>query len=184
MGVSSTWRPESGRIDGYPIHSGSVFQPPTQEFTGELMATMRVAAKPALAPMKVAQISKPGGDFEIVEREVPEPEAGQVRIKVQACGVCHSDVLTKEGLWPGIQYPRVPGHEVAGVIDEVGAGVSAWKKGQRVGVGWHGGRDGTCRECQRGDFRNWQNLKIPRIRHDGGFQPGNGRPRGGTGGVT
>jgi D-arabinose 1-dehydrogenase-like Zn-dependent alcohol dehydrogenase len=80
---------------------------------------------------------------------------------VQACGVCHSDVLTKEGLWPGIQYPRVPGHEVAGIIDEVGAGVSAWKKGQRVGVGWHGGQDNTCRECRRGDFRNCRNLKIP-----------------------
>src|SRR5207244_1566127 len=105
-----------------------------------------------------------------VERKIPEPGAGQVRIKVQACGVCHSDVLTKEGLWPGIQYPRVPGHEVAGVIDEVGAGVSAWKKGQRVGVGWHGGRDGTCRECQRGDFRNCQNLKIPGISYDGGYQ--------------
>ena len=89
---------------------------------------------------------------------------------MQACGVCHSDVLTKEGLWPGIQYPRVPGHEVAGVIDEVGAGVSAWKKGQRVGVGWHGGHDGTCRECRRGDFRNCQNLKIPGISYDGGYQ--------------
>ena len=83
--------------------------------------------------MKVAQISKPGGDFEIVEREIPKPGAEQVRIKVQACGVCHSDVLTKEGAWPGIQYPRVPGHEVAGIIDELGAGVSEWKKGQRVG---------------------------------------------------
>jgi D-arabinose 1-dehydrogenase-like Zn-dependent alcohol dehydrogenase len=93
-----------------------------------------------------------------------------VRIKVQACGVCHSDVLTKEGLWPGIQYPRVPGHEVAGVIDELGAGVSEWKKGQRVGVGWHGGQDNTCRECRRGDFRNCQNLKIPGISYDGGYQ--------------
>src|SRR2546429_8437768 len=134
------------------------------------MATLRVAVKPEAAPMKAAQISKPGADFELIERKIPEPGAGQVRIKVQACGVCHSDVLTKEGLWPGIQYPRVPGHEVAGVIDEVGAGVSAWKKGQRVGVGWHGGRDGTCRECQRGDFRNCQDLKIPGIRYDGGFQ--------------
>lgn len=134
------------------------------------MATLRVAAKPELAPMKVAQISKPGGDFEIVEREIPEPGAQQVRIKVQACGVCHSDVLTKDGLWPGIQYPRIPGHEVAGIIDEVGAGVSAWKKGQRVGVGWHGGQDGTCRECRRGDFRNCRNLKIPGISYDGGYQ--------------
>src|SRR5271170_3171274 len=134
------------------------------------MATMRVAAAPELAPMKAAQISKPGADFEIVEREIPTPGAGEVRIKVQACGVCHSDVLTKDGLWPGIQYPRVPGHEVAGVIDEVGAGVSAWTKGQRVGVGWHGGQDNTCRECRRGDFRNCQNLKICGISYDGGYQ--------------
>jgi D-arabinose 1-dehydrogenase-like Zn-dependent alcohol dehydrogenase len=120
--------------------------------------------------MMVAQISKPGGDFEIVKRDIPEPGAGEVRIKVQACGVCHSDVLTKEGSWPGIQYPRVPGHEVAGVIDAVGAGVSAWKKGQRAGVGWHGGHDGTCRECRRGDFRNCRNQKICGISYDGGYQ--------------
>jgi D-arabinose 1-dehydrogenase-like Zn-dependent alcohol dehydrogenase len=93
-----------------------------------------------------------------------------VRIKVQACGVCHSDVFTKEGSWPGIEYPRVPGHEIAGLIDEVGAGVSAWKKGQRVGVGWHGGQDNTCRSCRRGDFRNCENLKIPGISYDGGYQ--------------
>jgi D-arabinose 1-dehydrogenase-like Zn-dependent alcohol dehydrogenase len=93
-----------------------------------------------------------------------------VRIKVQACGVCHSDVFTKEGLWPGIEFPRVPGHEVAGLIDEVGAGVSAWKKGQRVGVGWHGGQDNTCRSCRRGDFRNCENAKIPGISYDGGYQ--------------
>jgi D-arabinose 1-dehydrogenase-like Zn-dependent alcohol dehydrogenase len=120
--------------------------------------------------MKVAQISKAGGDFEIVEREIPKPGAGEVRIKVHACGVCHSDVLTKEGAWPGIQYPRVPGHEVAGIIDELGAGVSVWKKGQRVGVGWHGGQDGTCPSCRRGDFRNCQNLKISGISYDGGYQ--------------
>jgi D-arabinose 1-dehydrogenase-like Zn-dependent alcohol dehydrogenase len=120
--------------------------------------------------MKVAQISKAGGDFEIVEREIPKPGAGEVRIKVQACGVCHSDVLTKEGAWPGIQYPRVPGHEVAGIVDELGAGVSVWKKGQRVGVGWHGGQDGTCPSCRRGDFRNCQNLKISGISYDGGYQ--------------
>jgi D-arabinose 1-dehydrogenase-like Zn-dependent alcohol dehydrogenase len=120
--------------------------------------------------MKVAQISKAGGDFEIVEREIPKPGAGQVRIKVQACGVCHSDMLTKEGAWPGIQYPRVPGHEVAGIIDELGAGVSVWKKGQRVGVGWHGGEDGTCPSCRRGDSRNCQNLKITGISYDGGYQ--------------
>lgn len=134
------------------------------------MATLRVAARPAVAPMKVAQVTKPGAPFEIVERAIPEPGAGQVRIKVQACGVCHSDVLTKDGLWPGIQYPRVPGHEVAGVIDEVGDGVSNWKKGQRVGVGWHGGQDNTCRECRRGDFRNCRNLQVCGISYDGGYQ--------------
>jgi D-arabinose 1-dehydrogenase-like Zn-dependent alcohol dehydrogenase len=120
--------------------------------------------------MKVAQISKAGGDFEIVEREIPKPDAGHVRIKVQACGVCHSDMLVKEGAWPGIQYPRVPGHEVAGVIDELGADVSVWQKGQRVGVGWHGGEDGTCPSCRRGDFRNCRNLKIAGISYDGGYQ--------------
>ena len=120
--------------------------------------------------MKAAQIPKPGADFEIVEREIPKPEAGQVRIKVQACGVCHSDVFTKEGAWPGIQYPRVPGHEVAGIIDELGPGVSAWKQGQRVGVGWHGGQDNTCPSCRRGDFRNCENVKIPGISYDGGYQ--------------
>jgi D-arabinose 1-dehydrogenase-like Zn-dependent alcohol dehydrogenase len=120
--------------------------------------------------MKVAQVSGPKADFQIVEREIPKPNAGHVRIKVQACGVCHSDVFTKEGTWPGIQYPRVPGHEVAGIIDEVGFGVSAWKKGQRVGVGWHGGQDNTCRECRRGDFRNCRNLKIPGISYDGGYE--------------
>ena len=130
------------------------------------MATPRVA----IAPMKVAQIPKAGADFEIVEREVPRPDAGHVRIKVQACGVCHSDVLTKEGLWPGIQYPRAPGHEVAGIIDELGEGVSEWTKGQRVGVGWHGGHDGTCLACRRGDFRNCRNQKIAGINYDGGYQ--------------
>jgi D-arabinose 1-dehydrogenase-like Zn-dependent alcohol dehydrogenase len=120
--------------------------------------------------MKVAQISKPGAGFQVVEREIPKPGAGEVRIKVQACGVCHSDVLTVEGGFPWIQYPRVPGHEVAGIVDEVGAGVSAWKKGQRVGVGWHGGHDNTCRECRRGDFRNCQNVKIAGISYDGGYQ--------------
>jgi D-arabinose 1-dehydrogenase-like Zn-dependent alcohol dehydrogenase len=130
------------------------------------MATTRVG----IAPMKAAQIPKAGADFQIVEREIPKPGAGEVRIKVQACGVCHSDVLTKEGQWPGIQYPRVPGHEVVGTIDELGAGVSEWKQGQRVGVGWHGGQDGTCPSCRRGDFRNCRNLKIPGISYDGGYQ--------------
>lgn len=130
------------------------------------MATTEVA----VAPMKAAQVPAPGADFQIVERETPSPGAGQVRIKVQACGVCHSDVLTKEGGLPGIEYPRVPGHEVVGVVDEVGAGVSEWTKGQRVGVGWHGGHDGTCLSCRRGDFINCRNMKIPGISYDGGYQ--------------
>src|SRR6266700_6877261 len=123
----------------------------------------------AVATMKVAQVSNPGADFQIVEREIPEPGPGHVRIKVQACGICHSDALTKEGAWPGIQYPRVPGHEVAGIIDEVGAGVTTWKKGQRVGVGWHGGHDGTCLQCRRGDFINCANEKITGFSFDGGY---------------
>ena len=124
----------------------------------------------AVATMKVAQISQAGKGFEIVEREIPEPASGQVRIKVQACGVCHSDSLTVEGLWPGIQYPRIPGHEVAGIVDAVGDGVNEWQIGQRVGVGWHGGHDGTCRECRRGDFVNCRNQKISGISYDGGYQ--------------
>jgi len=130
------------------------------------MATTRVA----VAPMKAAQIPRAGADFEIVEREIPKPGAGEVLIKVQACGVCHSDMFTKEGAWPGIQYPRVPGHEVAGLIEELGDGVSGWTKGQRAGVGWHGGHDGTCLQCRRGDFGNCQNLKIAGISYDGGYQ--------------
>src|SRR5207302_7864361 len=129
------------------------------------MATTRIAD----APMKVAQISKPGADFEIVERATPKPGMGQVRIKVQACGICHSDVLVKEGLWPGIQYPRVPGHEVAGKIDAVGSNVTQWKKGQRVGVGWHGGHGFVCEQCRRGDFAMCVNRKITGIDFDGGY---------------
>src|SRR5262252_8456688 len=130
------------------------------------MATTKVA----ITPMKVAQISKAGGDFEIVEREIPKPGPGQVRIKVQACGVCHSDVFVKEGLWPGIQYPRVPGHEVAGIIDELGTEVIGWKRGQRVGVGWHGGQDNTCIECRRGRFLYCHNSQVAGISYDGGYQ--------------
>src|SRR5579863_9256526 len=110
--------------------------------------------------MRAIQISKPGGPLELVERDLPQPGPGQVRLKVLACGVSHSDVITKEGLFPNISYPRVPGHEVAGVIDEVGADVKNWKKGQRVGVGWHGGHDGTCLACRRGDFVNCVNEKV------------------------
>ena len=120
--------------------------------------------------MKAVQVPKPGGDFEFVEREIPEPGPRQVRIRVQACGICHSDVIIKEGLFPGISYPRVPGHEVIGMIDEVGAGVKDWKKGERVGVGWHGGQDGTCPACRRGDFLNCANAMVCGISFDGGYQ--------------
>ncbi len=123
-----------------------------------------------MARMKAVQVPKPGADFELVEREIPEPGPGQVRIRVQACGVCHSDVITKEGLFPGISYPRVPGHEIAGVIDDVGAGVKGWKKGERVGVGWHGGQDGTCLACRRGDFANCASAIVCGISYDGGYQ--------------
>ena len=123
-----------------------------------------------VATMKAAQVTGAGAGFEIVEREIPEPGPRQVRIKVQACGVCHSDALVVEGSWPGIRYPRVPGHEVAGIVDALGTGVTEWREGQRVGVGWHGGHDGTCRECRRGDFRNCRNVKIPGISYDGGYQ--------------
>src|SRR6202046_4341162 len=130
------------------------------------MATTKVG----IAPMKAAQVPKPGADFEIVERPVPTPGARQVRVKVQACGICHSDSLTKDGQWPGLKYLRVPGHAIAGIVDEVGAGVTDWKKGQRVGVGWHGGHDETCLYCRRGDFRNCVNMQIPGISYDGGYQ--------------
>jgi D-arabinose 1-dehydrogenase-like Zn-dependent alcohol dehydrogenase len=129
-----------------------------------------MATSVAAGVMKVAQISKKGGSFEIVEREIPTPKRGQVRIKVEACGICHSDALVKEGAWPGIQYPRVPGHEVVGVVDDLGADVSAWKTGQRVGVGWFGGQDNTCPSCRRGDFINCQNLLVAGISYDGGYQ--------------
>ena len=130
------------------------------------MATTHVA----IGSMTVAQVQKPGMGVQIVEREIPVPGAGHVHIRVQACGVCHSDAFTVEGTWPGIQYPRVPGHEVTGLVDEVGPGISAWKIGQRVGVGWHGGHDGTCRQCRRGDFRNCEHRQVPGISYDGGYQ--------------
>jgi D-arabinose 1-dehydrogenase-like Zn-dependent alcohol dehydrogenase len=130
------------------------------------MATARGSA----ARMRVVQVPAAGADFQLVEREIPEPGAGHVRIRVQACGICHSDALTKDGHWPGIEYPRVPGHEVAGVIDALGAGVTGWRQGQRVGVGWHGGHDNICPECRRGDFRNCRNLKVAGISYDGGYQ--------------
>jgi D-arabinose 1-dehydrogenase-like Zn-dependent alcohol dehydrogenase len=120
--------------------------------------------------MRAAQISRPGGPFELVERDLPQPAAGQVRIKVQACGICHSDSLVKEGHWPGLQYPRVPGHEVVGIVDAVGPGVAQWKPGQRVGVGWHGGHCGYCDACRSGNFFGCTlALQITGISFDGGY---------------
>lgn len=119
--------------------------------------------------MKAAQISRAGGDWELVERDIPEPGAGQVRVKVEACGICHSDELVKEGHWPGLQFPRIPGHEIAGRIDAVGDNVSAWSNGQRVGVGWHGGHCFVCEPCRRGDFAMCVNRKVTGIDFDGGY---------------
>ncbi|MDP9089767.1 MAG: alcohol dehydrogenase [Pseudomonadota bacterium] len=119
--------------------------------------------------MKAVQVIKPNAALEVVERDVPDPKPRQVRIKVQACGVCHSDMFTVTGAFPGIQYPRVPGHEVVGIIDAVGADVPDWKKGMRVGVGWHGGHCGHCASCRRGDFITCQVGQIPGISYDGGY---------------
>ncbi|HEV8487369.1 MAG TPA: alcohol dehydrogenase [Blastocatellia bacterium] len=119
--------------------------------------------------MKAAQISKANGEWELVERDIPDPGPGQVRVKIDACGICHSDSLVKEGLWPGLQYPRVPGHEVAGRIAAVGEDVTAWKTGQRVGVGWHGGHCFVCEPCRRGDFAMCINRKVTGIDFDGGY---------------
>jgi D-arabinose 1-dehydrogenase-like Zn-dependent alcohol dehydrogenase len=123
-----------------------------------------------MAKMRCVQVSTPKGAFELVERDIPEPGSGAVRIKVQACGICHSDSFTKEGAFPGLQYPRVPGHEIAGVIDAVGANVRGWTTGQRVGVGWHGGHCGYCDSCRRGDFVTCRTAaQIPGITYDGGY---------------
>ncbi len=123
-----------------------------------------------MSKMRVVQVTRANGPLEIVEREIPEPVAGSVRIKVEACGICHSDSVTKEGTWPGIQYPRVPGHEIAGIVDAIGAGVAGWKEGQRVGVGWHGGHCGYCDSCRRGDFVTCQVApQVPGIAYDGGY---------------
>ncbi len=121
------------------------------------------------AKMHAAQISKPGGEWEVVERVMPEPRAGQVRVKVEACGMCHSDVFVKEGLWPGLAYPRVPGHEIAGHIDAVGDNVTAWRPGQRVGVGWHGGHCFVCAPCRRGDFAMCVQRQVTGFDFDGGY---------------
>jgi len=123
-----------------------------------------------MAKMRAAQVAGPNRPIEMVEREIPEPGDGEVRIRVEACGVCHSDSFTKEGTFPGIQYPRIPGHEVAGIIDAIGTGVTGWTLGQRAGVGWHGGHCGYCDSCRRGDFVTC--LVAPQvtgIAHDGGY---------------
>ncbi len=122
-----------------------------------------------MATMRVVQVSRAGGPFQIVERPIPEPGAGSVRIRVQACGICHSDSVTKEGHYPGIQYPRVPGHEVAGVIDAVGSGNAGWQPGQRVGVGWNGGYCGRCDYCRRGEFFACVTHQVTGITYDGGY---------------
>ena len=123
-----------------------------------------------MAKMRSVQVSHPKGPFELVEREIPAPRDGTVRIRVQACGICHSDSFTKEGAFPGIQYPRVPGHEVAGSIDALGTGVLGWTLGQHVGVGWHGGHCGYCDSCRRGDFVTCQiAAQVPGITYDGGY---------------
>ncbi|HEY2539560.1 MAG TPA: alcohol dehydrogenase [Stellaceae bacterium] len=123
-----------------------------------------------MATMRAVEVRQPGGPLELVEREIPEPGPGKVRIKVQACGVCHSDSFTKDGVWPGIEYPRVPGHEVIGLVDAVGAGVAGWNAGQRVGVGWHGGNCGYCGNCRRGDaFACETETLVTGITSDGGY---------------
>ena len=127
-------------------------------------------ARDTVTTMRVVQVTQAKGPFELVERDIPTPGPGKVRIKVQACGICHSDMFTKDGLWPGIQYPRVPGHEVAGIIDAVGPGVVGWTTGQRVGVGWHGGHCGYCDSCRRGDFVTCQvEAQVTGISYDGGY---------------
>jgi alcohol dehydrogenase/propanol-preferring alcohol dehydrogenase len=122
-----------------------------------------------MTTMRAVQVSRPNGPLEIVERPIPEPSAGSVRIKVQACGICHSDSLVKEGAFPGIQYPRVPGHEVAGVVDAVGSGVAGFAPGQTVGVGWHGGYCGRCDHCRRGEFFACVTGQVTGISFDGGY---------------
>lgn len=119
--------------------------------------------------MRAVQVSNPHGPFELVEREIPVPSLRSVRIKVEACGICHSDSIVKEGLFPNIQYPKIPGHEIAGVIDALGEEVTNWKVGQRVGVGWCGGYCHVCEPCRRGEFILCSNGQIPGISYDGGY---------------
>ena len=123
----------------------------------------------AMGKMRAVQVAQGGGALELVEREMPEPTQGEVRVRVEACGVCHSDSLTVEGQWPGLSFPRIPGHEIAGIIDAVGTGVVGWSAGQRVGVGWFGGHCGRCEPCRRGWLIDCRNLRIPGISYDGGY---------------
>ena len=122
-----------------------------------------------MAKMRAVQVVRAGGPLELVEREMPEPTRGEVRVRVEACGVCHSDSFTVEGQWPNLSFPRIPGHEIAGVIDAIGAGVLGWRTGQRVGVGWFGGHCGHCEPCRRGWLIDCRNLRIPGISYDGGY---------------
>jgi D-arabinose 1-dehydrogenase-like Zn-dependent alcohol dehydrogenase len=123
-----------------------------------------------MSSMRAVRVSRAKGPLELVEQPIPQPGPGSVRIKVEACGICHSDFVTKEAIWPGIEFPRAPGHEVAGVIDAIGVGVAGWSAGQRVGVGWHGGHCGYCDSCRRGDFVTCQVApQIPGISYDGGY---------------
>ena len=126
-------------------------------------------AKAASKARAVRVTSETSGKLELVEVLVPQPSPGTVRIRVAACGICHSDAITVHSVWPGIGYPRVPGHEIAGTIDALGDGVTGWKIGERVGVGWHGGHDGTCERCRRGDFITCENLQVPGMAYDGGY---------------
>ena len=123
-----------------------------------------------MAKMRAVQVARPGGPFEVVERDIPDPGPRSVRINVQSCGVCHSDSFTKERGWPGIRYPRIPGHEICGVIDAVGNDVVGWGAGDKVGVGWHGGHCGHCNSCRRGDFVTCLVApQVPGITYDGGY---------------
>lgn len=119
--------------------------------------------------MKAAQIKEKGGKFVIVDLDKPNPKENEVLIKVEACGICHSDAFVKDGTFPGIKYSRVPGHKVVGTLEKAGKNVKLWKEGQRVGVGWHGGHCFTCDPCRRGDFINCINAKIAGISYDGGY---------------
>jgi D-arabinose 1-dehydrogenase-like Zn-dependent alcohol dehydrogenase len=122
-----------------------------------------------MAKMRAVQVAEPNAPLELVERDIPEPGPGQVRVKVEACGICHSDAFATEGTFPGISYPITPGHEIAGVIDALGPEVVPWQVGQRVGVGWHGGHCGRCDRCRRGDFINCRYGQVPGITYDGGY---------------